>query len=75
MKGERFEGLIKTGTWGKRVKLLDADLGRLDDPRASKVLTGAYFLPLESRIAKLPIRFHPASSQNVICCGSDVREE
>lgn len=71
MKGTRLEHLIKTGTWGKRVKLLDAEVERLDDPRGSKVASGAYFLPRDTPIEKLPVRFHPARDQGCERCGKD----
>lgn len=73
MRGTRLDHLIKTGVWGKRTKLLDAELERLDDPKGSRVLVGAYFLPRDTPIEKLPVRFHPARDQNALCCGEDAK--
>lgn len=66
MKGTLLDELIMTGHRGFRVKDLDQELPKLDDPREAKALVGAYFLPRSSEIEKQPKRFHPAEKQNVI---------
>lgn len=52
MKGTLLDDLIVTGVRGKRLKDLDQELPRLDDPREARELVGAYFLPRTSEIEK-----------------------